>query len=101
MKKAQNLFYRIVRRAKRECWLKFLLREKELQEGDLVNIYREDKNRCWKALKHTKPRTNCTTPALQGPNSEVTITMQAKKALVRAHTFEKAPAFQGNEYQPR
>ena len=101
MKKARNLFYRTVRKAKRECWQKFLLGEEELQEGDLVNIHREDKNRCWKALKYTKPRTNCTTPALQGPNGEVAITMQAKEALVRAHAFPKAPAFQGNEYQPR
>ena len=99
LKKAQNIFYRTVRRAKRECWQKFLLGE-ELQEGDPAKIHPEDKNRCWKALKYTKPRTNCTTLALQGPDNQVAVTMQAKEALVRAHAFLKAPASEGSKYQP-
>lgn len=75
------------------------MRKKEL-EGDPGKIQAEDKNRCWKALKYTKPRANCTTPALQGPDKEIVVTMQAKEALVRAHAFPKAPGSQGSECQP-
>lgn len=69
LKQVHNIFYRTVRRAKRECWQKFLLREEELNGADPAKIHPEDKNRCWKALQYTKPRTNRTTPALQGPDN--------------------------------
>ena len=59
----------------------------------------EDKNRCWKVLTYTKPRTNYTTLALQGPDNQITITMQAKKALIRAHAFPKAPFSQESKYK--
>ena len=100
LKQARNAFYHIVRRVKRECWQNFLLGEEGLNKGDVAKIQPEDKNRCWKALQYTKPRTNCTTPTLQGPNNQMAVTMQDKEALVRSHAFPKPPVFQGNEYQP-
>lgn len=89
-----------MRRAKKKCWQRFLLGEEELNGVDVAKIYPEDKNRCWKALQYTKPRTNRTTPALQGPNNQIAVIMHDKKALVRAHAFPKPPIFQGNEYLP-
>ncbi len=43
-KQAQNPFYRIVRKAKRECWQKFQEGEEEI--SDPSNVSPEDKNRC-------------------------------------------------------
>ena len=98
LKQARNAFYRLVRRVKRECWQKFLMGDEEIPEGNTAKTQPEDKNRCWKALQYTKPRTNRTTPALKGPNDEIAVTMHEKEALVRAHAFPKPPTFQGNEY---
>ncbi len=41
-----------------------------------------------------------TTPELQGPDDQITVTMQDKKALVKANAFSKPLVFQGNEYLP-
>ena len=99
LKQARNMFYRLVRKAKRECWQNFL--EGEEETLDPAKIRPEDKNRCWTALKYTKAKANSTTPALIGPNNEVATTMQEKEALVRAHAFPTPPVFCGAEYQPR
>ena len=96
-KQARNAFYRIVRKAKRECWQNFLEGEEEI--SDPSKNQPEDKNRCWIALKYTKPQTNSTTPALKGPNNKIAVTMQAKEALVKAHAFPKPYISQGAEYQ--
>lgn len=85
--------------AKRKCWHKFLLRVEELEKKYPAKIHPENKNLCWKVLKYTKPKTNCTTPALQDLNNQVAVTMQAKKVLVKAYSFSKAPLFQGNKYK--
>ena len=98
-KQARNAFYRIVRKAKRECWQNFL--EGEEKTVDPAQIRPEDKNRCWIALKYTKPKSNSTTPALVGQNNEIAVTMQDKKALVRALAFFPPPVFNGTEYKPR
>lgn len=74
--------------------------DEKTEEVDSIKTQPEDKNRCWKALKYTKPRINRTSPALKGPNNEVAVTMHDKEALVRAHAFPKPPAFQGNEHSP-
>lgn len=100
LKQARNAFYDLVQRVKIECWQKFLIRDEETEKGDTTKINLEDKNRCWKVLQYTKPRTNRTTPALKGPNNKVAVIMQDKEALVRSHAFPKPPAFQGNEYLP-
>ena len=65
-----------------------------------AQIRPEDKNRCWIALKYTKPKSNSTTPALIGPNNEVAVTMQDKEALVRLHAFPPPPISHGTEYKP-
>ena len=97
LKQARNVFYHLIRRVKRECWQKFLMGDEKIQ-GEDTKTPPKDKNRCWQALKYTKPRTNRTTPALKGPNDEVAFTMYVKEALVRAHIFPKPPAFRVNEY---
>ena len=99
LKQARNMFYRLVRKAKRECWQNFL--EGKEETLDPAKIRPEDKNRCWTALKYTKAKANSTTPALIGPNNEVATTMQEKEALVRAYAFPTPPVFCGAEYQPR
>ncbi len=99
LKQARNAFYHIVRKAKRECWQDFLEGKEERSVG--AQIRPEDINRCWTALKYTKPKSNSTTPALIGPNNEVAVTMQDKEALVRAHAFPAPPIFFGTEYKPK
>ncbi len=98
LKKARNAFYRLIRKTKRECWQNFLEGEEETLEPGKIRP--EDKNRCWIALKYTKPKTNSTTPMLIGPNNEKAIIMQAKEVLVRAHAFPPPPVVYWVEYQP-
>ena len=99
LKQARNVFYRIVRKAKRECWQKFL--EGIEESSNLAQIRLEGKNRCWIALKYTKPKSNNTTPALIGPNNETAVTMQDKEALLRLHAFPPSPIFLRNRIQAR
>ncbi len=54
---------------------------------DPAKFWLKDKNRCWIALKYTKPRTNSTTPMFIDPNNKRRITIQAKEGLVRGHVF--------------
>ncbi len=98
LKKARNAFYRLICKAKRECWQRFLEGEEETLE--LGKSHLEDKNRCWIALKYIKPKINSTTPMLIGPNNERAVTMQAKEALVRVHAFPPSPVVYGVKYQP-
>lgn len=95
-KKARNKFYRIVRKTKRECWQNFLEGKEEI--SDPPKVWPDDKNRCWIALKYTKPQATSTTPVLKRPNNELAVTMQAKKALVRAHVFPKPPKSRGAKF---
>ena len=44
LKKARNAFYRLVRKAKRKCWQRFLEGEENIL--DPAKIQLEDKNRC-------------------------------------------------------
>ena len=74
LKQAQNAFHRIVRKAKRECWQNFLEGEEELL--DPTQTRHENKNRCWIALKYTKPKSNSTIPALIRPNNKIAVTMK-------------------------
>ena len=83
---------------KRECWQNFLEgKEETLDPGKTRS---EDQNKCWIALKYTKPKINSTTPMLIGPNNERAVTMKAKEAVVRADAFPPLPIVYGVEYQP-
>ncbi len=77
LKKAQNAFYRLIPKAKRECWQSFLEEEEKSLDSDQIRA--EDKNRCWIALKYTKTKGNSITSMLIGPNNEIAIKMQAKE----------------------
>ena len=61
LKQARNSYYRTIRKAKRLSWQNFL-------QGKTGSISQQsqslDKNRCWTALKYTKPLQLKTTPAL-------------------------------------
>lgn len=97
--RAQNIFYRIIGKAQRKCQQKFLLGEKAFQKKDPSEVHSQYKNRCCKVLKYNQLRTYRTTLALQGPNNQVAVTIQAKKALARAHAFLKAPPSWGSQYK--
>ena len=60
----------------------------------------EDKNRCWIALKYTKPKFNSIIPALIDFNNEIAVITKDKKALVRLYAFLLPPIFYGIEYKP-
>lgn len=66
--------------------------------AERVKIHSKDS--CWTVLQYTQPWQNQTTPTLKGPNQEVAITMQVKKALIRAHAFSKPPTCPGRKSRP-
>ena len=99
LKQARNAYYRIVRKAKRECWQNFL--EGTEESSNPAQIRPKNKNRCWIALKYTKPKSNSTTPALIGLNKEIAVIMQDKEALVRVHAFLPSPVFYKTKYKPK
>ena len=84
-KQARNRYFRIIKKAKRECWQKFL-------QGDVqVSSTVIEKNHCWTALKYTKPLQFQTTPALKDSDGNTAVSMKAKEALVRRSAFPKPP----------
>ena len=85
------MFYRTIRKTKRECWQNFLQGVEEDENTDCIN--KSAKDRCWTALKYTQPRQHSTTPAIKGPDNEIAVTMEAKETLIRAHAFPKPPPF--------
>lgn len=89
-KAARTTYYQGIRAAKRTCWEAFL----EGSQGGLEPIdTQEDPNRCWVALRYTKPLSNPTTPALQGldPETAPATTLTDKEALIRKTAFPNAP----------
>ena len=80
-KQAQNLYYRIIRKAKQECWQNFL-QGKAQSSGAGIN-----KNHCWKALKYIKPLQFQKTPTLKDSDGNTAISMKAKEALVQRSAF--------------
>ena len=87
-KQARNLYYRTIRKAKRLCWQNFLQGEEEntRQQSQIL-----DQNRCWTALKYTKPLQFKTTPALKDLDGNVATSMKAKEAFVYRSAFPKPP----------
>ena len=98
LKKAQNIFYCLICKVKRECWQNFLEGKEETLDPGKTRP--KDQNRYWIALKYTKPKTNSTTPMLIGPNNKRAVIMKAKEAVVRAHVFPPPPVVYGVKYQP-
>ena len=98
LKKAQNAFYHLIHKVKRECWQNFLEGKEETLDPGKTRP--KDQNRCWIALKYTKPKTNSTTPMLIELNNERAVTVKAKETVVRAHAFPPPPIVYGVEYQP-
>ncbi len=47
----RTLFYRVLRKAKRECWQNFL---QGGHEDDNINKQELTKDRCWTALRYTE-----------------------------------------------
>ena len=88
-REAQNLFYRTIRKAKRECWENFLEGPQESRES----LGPEDSARCWRALQYTKPRVNSATPTLRGPppENQLATTFEEKETLAREIAFPTSP----------
>ena len=57
LKQARNLFYRVVRKAKRQCWQNFLQGE---DKDDNKDCRESAKDRCWTALQYTQPKQHQT-----------------------------------------
>ena len=83
-KAARADYYRQIRNAKRTCWESFL-------GGTQDSL--DDPNRCWQALRYTKPPGNATTPALHGtdPGASPATSLSEKEALIRKSAFPDAP----------
>ncbi len=84
-KQARNRYFRTIKKAKRECWQKFL------QGGSQSSSSVMDKNHCWTALKYTKPLQFRTTPALKDSEGNIAVSMKAKEALVGKSAFPRPP----------
>lgn len=48
-------------------------------------------------LRYIQSRKFYKIPALKRPNNKITIILQAKEALIRAHVFSKPPSFLAKE----
>lgn len=88
LREARNEYYRVIRKAKKQCWQSFLQDDAEVTSD---RIQQEDTDRCWTALRFTNPRAQATTPAMKKPNETMTVTMKDKEALIRTSTFSKSP----------
>ena len=73
----------------------------EKENWNSAEIQVKDKNRCWIALKYTKPKGNGVTFTLFGPNNEIVIIMQAKKELLIANAFLGQLIVHSTEYQSK
>ena len=85
LKQAQNQYFWTIKKAKRECWQRFLQGNSQLSGPAM------DKNHCRTALKSTKPLQFRTTPALKHSEGNTAVSMKAKEALVRRSIFPKPP----------
>lgn len=65
LKKAQKIFYHIMRKAKRKYWQNIFKGIKE--SSNKTNIWSKDKNRYLTTLKYINPKLFNTTLALIGP----------------------------------
>lgn len=65
-----------------------------------MEVRPEHKNRCWIALKYTKPKSKNTTLALIGSNKKIAVIMQDVKALVRRNAFLPPPIFPARSISP-
>ena len=81
LKQAQNRYFRTIKKAKRECWQKFLQGKPQLPNTVI------DKNHCWTALKYIKPLQFRTIPVLKDSSGNTAVSMKAKEALVRRLVF--------------
>ncbi len=84
-KKARNRYFRTIKKAKRDCWQKFL--EEEFQSSSAAM----DNNHCWAALKYSKPLQFRRTPALKDSDGNTAVSLKAKEVLVRRSAFLKPP----------
>ncbi len=86
LKQPWNFYYRTIRKAKRLSWQNFL-------QGGEENIRQQsqvlDQNRCWTALKYTKPLQFRITPALKDPDGNIATSMKTKEAFVYQSAFSK------------
>ena len=94
LKQARNSYYRTIRKAKRLSWQNFLQGKDDSTSQQSQSL---DKNRCWTALKYTKPLQFKTTPALRDPDGNIATSMKAKEALVCKSAFPKPPASHNQE----
>lgn len=85
LKHAQNRYFWTIKKAKQECWQKFL--QEESQSPDSII----DKNYCWTAIKYTKPLQFKTILIVKYSDRNMTLSIKDKKALVKRLTFSKPP----------
>ena len=88
LREARNQYYRVIRKAKRQCWQFFLQGDAEVI---FDGIQQEDTDRCWTALRFINPRTQATISALERSDETTATIMEDKEALIRATAFPKPP----------
>ena len=86
LKKARNIYYRVIRKAKQDCWQNFLQGQDATQRARS-----DDKSRFWTAFRYTKPQQFKKTPALKDTESHIATSMKAKEALVCKSAFPSPP----------
>lgn len=71
LKQAQNAFYHLVHKAKKEYWQNFLEGEEKILEP--AKIWTKDKNKYQTTFRYTKAKANSITPVLIKLNNKIAI----------------------------
>jgi hypothetical protein len=101
-RRARNQYYSCIRRAKRLAWARFL---EGVFPADEEHEPASDPERCWKALRYTKPSTPSYTPAIkvEGMNGQpgiIAATAEEKEGIFMAQAFPPQPPDDGDIHTP-
>ena len=86
LREVRNQYYRVIRKAKKQCWQFFLQDDAEVI---FDRIQQEDTNKCWTTLRFINSRTQITISALKRSDEITAIIMKNKETLIRATAFSK------------
>jgi hypothetical protein len=97
-RRVRNGYYRYIRQAKRLAWERFL---EGVFPADEESKLASDPERCWKALRYTKPLTPSYTPAIKieevnGRPDRVAATAEEKEDIFMAQAFPPQPEEEGD-----
>lgn len=100
LKVTRNSYYYTVQRDKQKCWKDFLQGAEGVQNIATAGAETRtstggqqlgDTERCWMALRYTRPWISSTTPALKVMGGNQATTVEDKEVMVRRVAFPRPP----------